>query len=390
MPRNTLTGYLTDLVLTQPKINHDVADLAFSARAIELAKEGVGLVSPNPLVGCVIISKGGEVVGEGTYIYDDVTHAEVIALEQAGERANGGTAYVSLEPHAHHGKTSPCTQALIDAGIKRVVAPIEDPNPLVSGKGFETLRGKGIEVVTGILTDEATNLNEKFICWHKNKRPFIHLKLAMSLDGRISLNKSVSTALSNELALKRAHELRHEYDAILVGANTALVDNPNLTDRSGKLRRRPLARIILDNSLRLPTDHTLVTTAGETPTLVFTSNIDPIDTYPLTDLGVEVIPVEGGPRNLREVMKELCRREIQSVLVEGGTEVAGAFIDARLVDKITLMVAPLVIGGHEAPVAVGGAGAKTLCDALRLSGVRVEKHGEDIEITGYPEAGDAG
>ena len=377
-------------MLTQPKKSQEGTDLAFSARAIELAREAIGLVSPNPLVGCVIVSNDGEVIGEGTYVYDDVTHAEVIALEKAGGLAKGGTAYVSLEPHAHHGKTSPCTEALINAGIKRVVAPIEDPNPLVSGKGFAKLRENGIEVVKGILADEAAKLNEQFICWHKKKRPFIHLKLAMSLDGRISLNKSVSTALSGESALRRVHELRHEHDAILIGANTALVDNPNLTDRSGGPRRRPLARIVLDNSLRLPKEHALATTARETPTLVFTSNIDPVDTDPLTGLGVEVIPVEGGPRNLSEVMEELCRREIQSVLVEGGTEVAGAFIDARLVDKLTVMIAPIIIGGHEAPVAIGGKGADGICDALRLGDVTIERHDHDIEITGYPLPDDVG
>ena len=377
-------------MLTQPKKSQEGTDLAFSARAIELAREAIGLVSPNPLVGCVIVSNDGEVIGEGTYVYDDVTHAEVIALEKAGGLAKGGTAYVSLEPHAHHGKTSPCTEALINAGIKRVVAPIEDPNPLVSGKGFAKLRENGIEVVKGILADEAAKLNEQFICWHKKKRPFIHLKLAMSLDGRISLNRSVSTALSGESALRRVHELRHEHDSILIGANTALVDNPNLTDRSGRPRRRPLARIVLDNSLRLPKEHALATTARETPTLVFTSNIDPVDTDPLTGLGVEVIPVEGGPRNLSEVMEELCRREIQSVLVEGGTEVAGAFIDARLVDKLTLMIAPIILGGHEAPVAIGGKGADGMCDALRLGDVTIERHDHDIEITGYPLPDDVG
>jgi diaminohydroxyphosphoribosylaminopyrimidine deaminase / 5-amino-6-(5-phosphoribosylamino)uracil reductase len=357
----------------------------FSARALELAAKGVGLVSPNPLVGCVIVAKNGEVVGEGTYTKDDITHAEVIALEQAGEKARGGTAYVSLEPHSHHARTAPCTEALINAGVKRVVAPIEDPNPLVSGKGFAALREAGIEVVTGILAGEAAKLNEKFICWHKNKRPFVHLKLAMSVDGRISLNKSVSTALSGETALNRVHELRHEHDAILIGANTALVDNPNLTDRSGKPRRRPLARIVLDNSLRLPVEHSLVSTAKETPTLVFTSNIDPVDTEPLIDLGVEVIPIPGGPRNLPEVLEELYRREIQSVLVEGGSEVAGAFIDAHLVDKITFIVAPIIIGGNDAPVVVGGKGATSLESALRLTNVTRTPVGEDIEFTAYPQ-----
>ncbi len=377
---------MTKGLLTQPKINQREADLAFSARSLELAKVAVGRVSPNPLVGCVVVSNSGDIVGEGSYLYDDVTHAEVIALERAGERARGGTAYISLEPHAHHGKTPPCTEALINAGIARVVAPIEDPNPLVSGKGFARLRENGIEVVAGILADEAARLNEKFICWHRIKRPFIHLKLAMSLDGRISLNRSVSTALSGGSALQRVHALRHEYDAILVGANTAIVDNPSLTDRSGKPRRRPLVRVVLDNSLRLPLEHSLVATAKETPTLVFTSNIDPIDTDPLVECGVDVVPVDGGPRNLAEVMEELCRREIQSVLVEGGTEVAGAFVDAGLVDKVTFIVAPILIGGHDAPVAIGGNGATSLYNALKLFDITVERYDADIEITGYPDA----
>jgi diaminohydroxyphosphoribosylaminopyrimidine deaminase/5-amino-6-(5-phosphoribosylamino)uracil reductase len=364
---------------------HDV-NAALVSRSLELARRGVGLVSPNPLVGCVVVSANGELVGEGTYLYDDVTHAEVIALEMAGGRAKGGTAYISLEPHSHHGKTPPCTDALINAGITRVVAPIEDPNPLVSGKGFAKLRESGVDVITGILAEEAAKLNEKFICWHKKKRPFVHLKLAMSLDGRISLNRSVSTALSGESALKRVHELRHEHDAILIGANTALVDNPMLTDRSGRPRRRPLARVVLDNSLRLPKEHALVTTANDVPTLVFTSNIDPVDTDPLTERGVDVIPIEGGPRNLREVMDELYRREIQSVLVEGGTEVAGAFIDAKLVDKITFLIAPIIIGGHNAPAAIGGKGVESLCNGMRVSDITVERHDTDVEITGYPKA----
>ena len=192
-------------------------DIELTRRALELAEAGCGMVSPNPLVGCVIASADGAIIGEGTYTYDNVTHAEQIALEQAGDNANGGSAYISLEPHDHHGKTPPCTEALINAGIKRVVCPIEDPNPLVSGRGFERLRHAGTEVVTGVLADEASKLNEKFICWHKKKRPFVHLKLAMSLDGRISLNRSVSTALSGYRALERVHGLRHEHDAILVG-----------------------------------------------------------------------------------------------------------------------------------------------------------------------------
>lgn len=359
-------------------------DRSFLQRALDLSAQGIGLVSPNPLVGCLIVSKEGRIVGEGAYINANIVHAEVIALEQAGELARGGTAYVSLEPHDHHGKTPPCTEALINAGIKRVVCPIEDPNPLVSGKGFERLRNAGIEVVIGILAEEASRLNEKFICWHKKKRPFAHLKLAMSLDGRISLKNSVSTVLSGDAARGRVQELRHEYDAILVGANTAVVDNPSLTDRSGKPRRRPLARIILDNSLRLPVESTLATTTKAAPTIVFTNCIDPEAVARLSDKGVEVVPIEGGARNLPLVLGHLYQREIQSILVEGGTAVAGAFVDARLVDKVTLICSPIIIGGGDAPVAIGGAGASELSKALRLRDLETTRLGDDIEITGYP------
>jgi diaminohydroxyphosphoribosylaminopyrimidine deaminase / 5-amino-6-(5-phosphoribosylamino)uracil reductase len=353
-------------------------------RALELSAQGQGLVSPNPLVGCVVVSADGRVAGEGCYVMDETVHAEVIALERAGEAARGGTAYVSLEPHDHHGRTPPCTEALINAGIRRVVCPIEDPNPLVSGKGFERLRSAGVEVVTGLLQEEAARLNERFITWHKLRRPFVHLKLAMSLDGRISLRDSVSTALSGPAALARVHELRHEHDAILIGANTAFVDDPSLTDRSGRLRRRPLIRVILDNRLRLPLDAKLARTAREFPTLVFTNCIDPELAGRLTDLGVDVLPIEGGARNLQKVLAELYKREIQSVLVEGGTAVAGAFVDAGLVDKITLLLAPIIIGGWEAPVAVGGKGAIELGKALKLDDISVTHHGDDIEMTGYP------
>lgn len=357
-------------------------DIQFTERALRLAAAGTGLVSPNPLVGCVIVSADGEVVGEGTYIYDNVAHAEQIALEQAGERAKGGAAYVSLEPHHHHGRTPPCTEALIEAGIKRVVSPIEDPNPLVSGRGFERLREAGLEVVTGILADQATRLNEKFICWHKNKRPFVHLKLACSLDGRISLGRSVSTALSGESARARVHELRHEYDAILVGSNTAAVDDPNLTDRSGKPRRRPLVRVVLDRRLRLSDASKLALTAREIPTLVFA---DIKEAAHLTARGVEVADVD--PRDIGSVLAELHARDIQSVLVEGGSEVAGSFCDAGVVDKGTFIYSPMIIGGADAPPAVGGHGAASLEAVRRLRDVTVTRHGDDVEITGYPDAG---
>ena len=334
----------------------------------------------------MIVAADGAIVGEGTYIYDDLIHAEAIALEKAGERARGGTAYVSLEPHDHHGKTPPCTEALINAGIKRVVCPIEDPNPLVSGRGFQTLRNAGVDVVTGVLANEASRLNEKFICWHRNQRPFVHLKLAVSLDGRISLSDSVSTALSGDSARERVQNLRHEHDAILIGGNTATVDNPSLTDRSGKPRRRPLTRVILDNRLQTRPGSIIASTTDDAPTIIFTNSRNEERKNKLVDNGVDVVELELGGRDLDGVLAELKVREIQSVLVEGGTEVAGAFCDARLVDKVTFIAAPIIIGGREAPNAIGGSGAETLIEALRLRDITIQRLGDDIEITGYPTA----
>jgi diaminohydroxyphosphoribosylaminopyrimidine deaminase / 5-amino-6-(5-phosphoribosylamino)uracil reductase len=366
------------------KRNFSEIDIKMTRRALELASYGIGQVSPSPLVGCVITDEKGEIVGEGTYIYENVTHAEILALRQAGERAKNGTAYVSLEPHAHFGRTKPCTDALIKAGIARVVAPIEDPNPLVSGKGFAVLREKKIEVVTGILSEEAAKLNEKFCVWHKHGRPFVHLKLAMSLDGRISLKNSVSTTLSGKKSAERVQSFRHEHDAILVGGNTAFVDNPGLTDRSGKPRRRKLARVVLDNRLRIPLDSVLVSSAGEIPTIVVSNSNDEAKIAELQSKRVEII--RENPRDLETVLQELKKREIQSVLVEGGTEVAGAFVDARLVDKVSFMTAPLIIGGRAAPLAIGGSGAGNLAEAMRLQDIEVIKHDEDFEITGYPKS----
>jgi len=357
-------------------------DRKMTRRALNLAAKGVGQVSPSPLVGCVIVAANGEIVGEGTYIYENVTHAEVLALNQAGEKSKGATAYVSLEPHSYHGRTKPCTEVLINAGIKRVVCPIEDPNPLVSGMGFEFLRRAGIEVVTGILKDEAARLNEKFCVWHQKRRPFVHLKLAMSLDGRISLDKGVSTSISGCESATRVQDLRHEYDAILIGGNTAFVDNPSLTDRSGKTRRRKLVRIVLDNRLRISLDSILVKTAKDAPTLVVSNSNDEEKIKRLIENGVDVASIDA--RDLRAVLEELRRRDLQSVLVEGGTEIAGAFCDARLVDKLTFIVAPIVIGGNIAPLAIGGSGANSLENAMRLRDLEIIKHGEDFEFTGYP------
>ncbi|HVS80339.1 MAG TPA: bifunctional diaminohydroxyphosphoribosylaminopyrimidine deaminase/5-amino-6-(5-phosphoribosylamino)uracil reductase RibD [Pyrinomonadaceae bacterium] len=352
-------------------------------RALELAARGIGQVSPGPLVGTVIVDAHGEIAGEGFYIFDQVKHAETLALAQAGTRTRGATAYVSLEPHAHHGRTTPCTDALVKAGIKRVVAPIEDPNPKVFGRGFAHLREAGVVVCTGLLADEAARLNEAYIHFMRTGRPFVHLKLAVSLDGKIATRTGDSRWIAGEEARARAHELRHQYDAIMIGSGTVVADDPLLTDRSGKARRRPLVRVVLDDRLRTPSDSQLSCTTREAPVLMFTSSGADSATK-LKQLGVEMVRSERGARDLSAVLDELGRREIQGVLVEGGGMLAGAFVDARLVDKITFFVAPMILGGRDAPPAIAGAGAEKIADAIQLERVQVEQRGRDLEITGYP------
>jgi diaminohydroxyphosphoribosylaminopyrimidine deaminase/5-amino-6-(5-phosphoribosylamino)uracil reductase len=359
-------------------------------RALELAQLGAGQVSPSPLVGCVVVAANGSVVGEGVFLYRGVKHAETLALEQAGERARGATAYVSLEPHAHHGRTPPCTEALIKAGITRVVAPIEDPNPLVCGKGFKHLRDAGIEVGVGLFAHEAARLNEKYIHFIKEGRPFVHLKLAASLDGRIATRAGDSRWITGEEARARVHELRHACDAILVGAGTALADDPLLTDRSGRERHRPLVRVVLDSELRLSPASKLAQTARDVPVIIYASGrADAAREAALTSCGVEVVRQQDNGRDLQELMKELARRSIQSVLVEGGAAVAGALLDAKLVDKISFFIAPLIIGGCDAPAAIGGIGAERIRDAVNLRDLEITPRGRDLEITGYPNSNNA-
>jgi diaminohydroxyphosphoribosylaminopyrimidine deaminase/5-amino-6-(5-phosphoribosylamino)uracil reductase len=353
-------------------------DRRMMARALELAKRGVGQVSPGPLVGCVIVSPAGEIAGEGFYIFEELNHAETIALAIAGEKARGGAAYVSLEPHAHHGRTPPCTDALIAAGIKRVVAPIEDLNPKVSGKGFAHLRAAGLEVVTGLLAEEASQINEAYLHYMRTGRPFVHLKFAVSLDGKIATRTGDSRWVTGDQSRARVHVLRHAYDAILVGAGTVLKDDPLLTDRSGLPRRRPLVRVVLDDKVQLSPDSKLATTTSEAPVLVFgrAGNRD------LLEKGVEILSLD--PSELRSVLDALGRRSIQSLLVEGGSSITGAFFDAKLVNKVSVFIAPKIIGGADAPIAVGGKGIERMAEALELERISVIQHGRDVEVTGYP------
>lgn len=370
-------------------VDWTAVDQRLMARALELAARGVGQVSPGPLVGCVVVDHLGKVAGEGYYIYQNVKHAETLALAEARSRARGGTAYVSLEPHAHHGRTPPCTDALIEAGISRVVSPIEDLNAEVSGKGFAHLRAAGLRVETGLLASEAARLNEKYLHFMRTGRPFVHLKLAVSLDGKIATRTGDSHWITGDESLSRAQLLRHESDAILIGAGTALIDNPMLTDRSGLMRGRPLVRVVLDDELSTPVDSNLVSTVDQGPVVIFTASKPRLDTLQnLTSHGVEVIRTEG--RDPLAVLLRLGSRSLQSILVEGGAGVAGQFVDAGLIDKITFFIAPKIIGGQAAPSAVGGKGIDQLRDALMLKDITVVQRGYDLEVTGYPDKDECG
>ena len=364
-------------------------DPVMTQRALDLAAQGVGQVSPGPVVGTVIVDVDGHVVGEGFYRYDELKHAETIALEQAGEKARAGTAYVSLEPHAHQGRTPPCSDALVKAGIKRVVAPIEDPNPKVSGRGFAHLRQAGIEVCTGVMADEATRLNEAYIHFMRTGRPFVHLKMAVSLDGKVATATGDSRWITSEESRARVHELRHQYDAIMVGGRTVRTDDPLLTDRSGRKRRRPLVRVVIEQYLHLSLESQLAQTTDAGPVIIFAR--EEFDTEILAALqsrGIEVICQESSALELGATLDELGKRSIQSVMVEGGPLLAGSLLEAGLVNKLTFFVAPIIIGSQDAPSAIGGGGVEKVAEAPQLERVSVSQHGRDVEITGYPRGKD--
>jgi diaminohydroxyphosphoribosylaminopyrimidine deaminase/5-amino-6-(5-phosphoribosylamino)uracil reductase len=354
-------------------------------RALKLAHRGLGRTSPNHLVGAVVV-KEGKVVGEGYHERAGAPHAEIHALQQAGANAQGSTLYLNLEPCAHYGRTPPCTQTIINAGVRRVVAAISDPNPLVAGKGFAALRTAGIEVKIGLLRKEAKQLNEFFIKYITTGYPFVTLKVAMSLDGKIASFTGDSRWITGEKARHHVHNLRNQYDAVLVGIGTVLMDNPQLTTRLPGGQGRDAVRVVVDSQLRLPLDALLVT--GEYPArtiVATTSEHSPSKKRALENAGVEVWVIVGeGPRvNLRELMISLGQREIISILVEGGATVNDAMLAAGLVDKVHFYIAPKIIGGTKAPGPVGGMGIAQVVAAIGLTDLQVSKCGEDILVTGY-------
>jgi diaminohydroxyphosphoribosylaminopyrimidine deaminase/5-amino-6-(5-phosphoribosylamino)uracil reductase len=378
-------------------------DIYWMQRALELARRGVAVTAPNPAVGCVILDCAGQVIGEGWHEYDLLDHAEVIALrvaqQHAADRLRCGTAYVTLEPCNHTGRTGPCTEALIAAGLKRVVAATGDPNPNVTGHGMERLRAAGIEAVLGVCEREARRLNEAFARWIQSKQPFVLMKVAMTLDGRIAPPPGHHIArepfwITSEAARSAVQPLRWQADAVLVGVDTVLADDPHLTDRSGLRRRRPLQRIILDSALRMPLDCKLVHTA-EHDVVVYTVSKDEKRASELTARGVrvEVLPAESavpsdaqrastsspgfqpGRVSLQALLDKLGREGICTLLTETGTRLNTAFLAAGLVDRVHLFVSPQIMGSDAVPAFKG------MPAPIQMNTVDVERYGNDLGLT---------
>jgi diaminohydroxyphosphoribosylaminopyrimidine deaminase / 5-amino-6-(5-phosphoribosylamino)uracil reductase len=365
----------------------DTHDIRFLQHAVALARKGTALASPNPMVGCVIVSEG-HFVGEGFHQYEWRDHAEIVALKSAGAKARGATLYVSLEPCNHTGRTGPCSEAIIAAGISRVVAAIEDPNPKTSGRGFERLRSAGVEVESGVLEvqDEASRLIEAFSCWIRTKRPFVTLKSALTLDGQLALpkkkNSSPTEWVSSDESRDEVQRIRHSSDALLTGIGTILADNPLLTDRSGLPRRRRLLRVILDSKLRLPEKSRIVETADD-DLLVFTAaSLKSPKARRLQSKGMELVHARArqGRIDLSAVLAELGRRDILSVLLEAGPSLNGSAIAASLVDKFILFFAPKIAGHAKVPL------ARLAADGpVQLRRIQTQTIGPDLRVEGYPQ-----
>ena len=354
-------------------------------RALELAARARGRTSPNPMVGAVLV-KDNQLVGEGFHAYAGSDHAEVVALQEAGQAAGGATLYVSLEPCCHSGRTPPCVEQILEAGIRRVVAACEDPNPAMSGKGIAALRAAGLSVEVGVLAEEATRLNEAFFTSIRTGRPFVTLKVAASLDGKIATRTGESRWITGESARRRVHQLRNETDAVLVGIGTVLRDDPLLTTRLGTADQRDPIRVIVDNLARLPLRARVVNRASTAPTILAVSQMAPrtkLET--LEREGLQVIKVESSPRrvSLERLMEALGKRGILSVMIEGGAEINASALREGIVDKVLVFLAPILIGGKSTSTAVGGEGIETLGQALRLHDVRIERFDGDVLVEGY-------
>ena len=373
-------------------------DTYWMLRALELARRGIAVTSPNPAVGCVILDRAGQVVGEGWHEYDLLDHAEIVALNEAkqhaGNRLKGGTAYVTFEPCNHTGRTGPCTEALIAAGLARVVASTGDPNPSVTGHGMERLRAAGLQTQLGVCETEARRINEGFARWIQHKRPFVLMKVAMTLDGRIAPPPGHHTArepywITSEAARAAVQPLRWQADAALTGVDTVLADDPMLTDRSGLRRRRPLLRVVLDSALRMPLDSKMVR-GVENDVVIFTVSKDEARINELRSRGVrvEVLPADSGSPGdrssspgwqagrvpLGKLLDKLGEEGILTLLTETGTRLNTALLSSGMVDRIHLFVAPLIMGSDAVPAFKG------MPSAIGMGEVEVERYGNDLGL----------
>jgi diaminohydroxyphosphoribosylaminopyrimidine deaminase/5-amino-6-(5-phosphoribosylamino)uracil reductase len=350
-------------------------DLHWAARAIDLARQGDYRTSPNPMVGAVVLDALGALAGEGYHRHAGGPHAEQEALAAAGERAKGGTLYVNLEPCTHAHREPPCAQAVLQSGVRRVVISMADPDDRMRGAGVKLLRSAGIETVVGVHEDRALRLNEFYIKHRLTGRPFVTAKFAMSLDGKIATRSGESRWISGDESRAHGHMQRAAHDAILVGVGTVLADDPELTVRiQGSDARQPL-RVVLDSNLRTPLSAKVV---GPN-TLIATTRTGGLGGAETLVLGAAA----DGRVGLGPLLDELGRRGILSLLVEGGAEVHASFLAEGLIDKVQAYVAPLVIGGRDAPGPVGGQGVRRLADAIRLREVDATRIGDDLWITGY-------
>jgi diaminohydroxyphosphoribosylaminopyrimidine deaminase/5-amino-6-(5-phosphoribosylamino)uracil reductase len=380
-------------------MNFTAQDEQFMRQALDLARQGTALASPNPRVGAVVVDASGQIAGTGFYTYDGVKHAEVLALERAGARAKGGTLYLNLEPCCHYGRTGPCTDVVITAGIKRVVIAMTDPNPQVAGKGVEKLRVAGITVETGLMQSEARKLNETFARYTLHKQPLITIKSGMTLDGKIapppgeSFNPSALGAggatggwITSLEARAHVQKLRHESDAILVGVGTVIADDPLLTDRTGLPRRRPLLRVVLDSRLRMPLESRLAKTVRD-DVVIFCSFAEEKRKRALEARGIRVeqvaIGLGDGRPDLLRIAQRLGEMEITSLMIEGGALVNWMALATGIVDKVFLYYAPKILAGTGSVPFASGPGFKKVAEAALVKDISIHRFGEDFAVEGY-------
>ncbi len=360
------------------------SDVTWMRHALALAERGRGWVEPNPLVGAVLV-KGDKIIGDGWHERFGSAHAEVNALTKAGEAARGSTCYVTLEPCCHFGKTPPCTDALIRAGVARVVAALADPFPQVAGRGAGLLEQAGIAVTVGVEEHAARRQNAPYLHLLRTGRPYVHAKWAMTLDGKIATRTGDSKWISGEASRCRAHELRGRMDAIAVGIRTALADDPLLTARPEGPRRA--RRVVFDSRARLPFDSQILQTAGDWPTLLVVSSAtseERLSSIRATGCQVLLCKSDGrGLPDLADLLDHLGRERCTNLLVEGGAELLGSFLEAGAIDEVHVFIAPKIVGGLGAKTAVAGLGVERLADSLRLAEITTEMIGEDVYVHGW-------